>query len=182
LSRFAVKKKKLWTPCEFLREKAVLMFQAAVEAEAEEFVARFADRRDELGRRQVVRNGYLPQRETITGIGALSVSMRRVRDQSNEALRFRSSLVPACVRRAKRWIPCCRSCYLKGIAAGETPSAASVGKPAPCFTALEPTFGNGGSSLRRRNGFGLTVGLFAGANRSAYSGLFLESAASAIGR
>jgi putative transposase len=62
---------------EFLREKAVLMLQTAVEAEAEEFVARYAERRDELGRRQVVRNGYLPQREIVTGIGALAVSMPR---------------------------------------------------------------------------------------------------------
>jgi transposase-like protein len=111
---------------EFLREKAVLMLQAAVEAEAEEFVARYAERRDAQGHRQVVRNGYLPQREIVTGIGALAVSVPRVRDQAGEGLQFRSSLVPAYVRRAKSLDALLPWLYLKGIAAGEIESALQV--------------------------------------------------------
>lgn len=111
---------------EFLREKAVLMLQAAVEAEAEEFIARHSDRRDELGRRQVIRNGYLPQREIVTGIGALSVAMPRVRDQSEEGIAFRSSLVPTYVRRAKSVDALLPWLYLKGIAAGEIETALQV--------------------------------------------------------
>jgi transposase-like protein len=111
---------------EFLREKAVLMLQAAVEAEAEEFIVRHSDRCDELGRRQVVRNGYLPRREIVTGIGALSVSMPRVRDQSAEGVTFRSSLVPAYVRRAKSVDALLPWLYLKGIAAGEIETALQV--------------------------------------------------------
>jgi len=41
----------------------------AFEDEVEAFVAQFADARDEHGRRAVVRNGYLPERELVTGIG-----------------------------------------------------------------------------------------------------------------
>src|SRR4051794_904114 len=86
---------------EFLREKAMVMLQAAVEAEAEDFIAQYRDRRDGNDRQQVIRNGYLPQRELLTGLGPLAISMPRVRDRTGEGIRFRSSLVPAYVRRAK---------------------------------------------------------------------------------
>lgn len=102
------------------------MLQAAVEAEAEEFVARHADRRDERGRREVVRNGYLPRREVLTGIGPLAVSVPRVGDAGAEGVQYRSSLVPAYVRRAKSVDALLPWLYLKGIAAGEVESALQV--------------------------------------------------------
>ena len=58
------------------------MLQAAIDAEVDEFLARHADRRDEQGRRLVVRNGRLPSREILTGAGRLDVSQPRVRDKS----------------------------------------------------------------------------------------------------
>jgi len=54
-----------------------------------------ADRRDAQGRAAVVRNGYLPEREVLSGIGPVPVKVPRARDRSAEAVRFRSSLVPA---------------------------------------------------------------------------------------
>jgi putative transposase len=108
---------------ELLREKATVMLQAAVEAEAEEFLAHYRERRDGLGRQQVIGNGYLPRREIVTGLGPLAVSMPRVRDRSGEGIRFCSSLVPAYVRRAKAVDALLPWLYLKGIAAGDIPQA-----------------------------------------------------------
>ena len=59
---------------ELLREKAVELLQAAVNAECREFLERFAERRDELGRQAVVRNGYHPERQIVTGLGPVAVT------------------------------------------------------------------------------------------------------------
>ena len=45
---------------ELLREKAVELLQAAVNAECAELLNRFADQRDHAGRCALVRNGHLP--------------------------------------------------------------------------------------------------------------------------
>ena len=52
---------------ELVREGARKMLQAAIDAEVDEFVAKHSDRLDENGRRLVVRNGKLPEREILTG-------------------------------------------------------------------------------------------------------------------
>lgn len=44
----------------------------------------FADVVDAEGRRQVVRNGHLPEREVVTGVGPLPVKKPRVRDKRGE--------------------------------------------------------------------------------------------------
>jgi hypothetical protein len=56
------------------------MLQSAIDAEVDAFVAMHADRTDERGRRLVVKNGSLPQREILTGAGAIPVTQGRVRD------------------------------------------------------------------------------------------------------
>ncbi len=62
------------------REGARRMLKEALEVEVEEFVARHKHIVDEEGRRQVVRNGFLPEREVFTGAGSLEVRQPRVRD------------------------------------------------------------------------------------------------------
>lgn len=47
------------------------MLQSAIEAEVDTFLHEQHDRRNAGGQRLVVRNGYLPTREIITGAGAL---------------------------------------------------------------------------------------------------------------
>ena len=64
---------------ELLREKASELLQAAVQAECETFLALLADRRDDQGRQGVVRNGYLPEREVLTGICAATIRKSRAR-------------------------------------------------------------------------------------------------------
>ena len=55
----------------YVREGARQMLQKALECEVEAFLAEHADRTDERGRKQVVRNGYLPFRSIMTGAGPL---------------------------------------------------------------------------------------------------------------
>lgn len=64
------------------QQGAQQMLQAAIEAEVETFLQEHAVKRDEPGRRRVVRNGRLPSREIMTGAGQLEVSQPRGRDKS----------------------------------------------------------------------------------------------------
>lgn len=98
-----------------IRERAKQMLQAAVNAEAEEYLARFADQRDSRGHAAVVRNGYLPEREILTGIGPVPVKVPRVRDRTDAGAKFESSLVPAYVRRAASVDSALPWLYLHGI-------------------------------------------------------------------
>lgn len=122
---------------ELLREKAGELLQAAVQAECAEFLERFAERRDPAGRRAVVRNGYLPQRRIVTGIGPVAVKMPRVRDRSGEGIRFESKLVPAYVRRARSLDATLPWLYLRGISAADIGGAlkALLGEEAPRLSA-----------------------------------------------
>ena len=51
----------------YVQEGAWRMLQRALEYEVENFLAEHADRADNKGRKQVVRNGYLPARTIMTG-------------------------------------------------------------------------------------------------------------------
>ena len=48
--------------------QVITMLEAALQAEVEAFLDEHQDRRDEQGRRLVVRNGHLPRREVLTGV------------------------------------------------------------------------------------------------------------------
>ena len=61
------------------------MLQAAIDAEVDAFIETHQHRRDEEGRRLVVKNGILPIREILTGAGAIPVRQRRVRDNAPAA-------------------------------------------------------------------------------------------------
>ena len=57
----------------------------------------FAKATDEKGRKRVVRNGYLPEREVQTGIGPVAARVPRVRDREKEhtgKVRFNSTILP----------------------------------------------------------------------------------------
>jgi len=64
---------------QLLQEGARKLLQAAVENEVIDYIQAHQDRCDENGRRLVVRNGHLPQREVVTGIGPVQVRQPRVR-------------------------------------------------------------------------------------------------------
>jgi len=74
----------------------------------------------------VVRNGYLPEREILTGVGAVPVKVPKVRSRREEPVVFRSSLVPPYVRKARRVEAALPWLYLKGISTGRMQEALEV--------------------------------------------------------
>jgi putative transposase len=107
---------------ELIREGAQRMLQAAINAEVEEFIAQHDVRCDDRGRRLVVRNGHLPERELLTGAGRLQVQQPRVRDNSPndaERVRFSSSILPAYLRKSPAIEELIPWLYLKGISSGD---------------------------------------------------------------
>ena len=98
------------------------MLQAAIEQEVADFVGRHSDRRDDQGRRHVVRNGHLPPRELLTGADPLEVRQPRVRDNSPEQedrVRFSPSVLPAYLRRSQSIDELLPWRYLQGISTGD---------------------------------------------------------------
>jgi hypothetical protein len=70
----------------------------------------------------VVRNGYIPSRELLTGAGRLEVQQPRVRDNTpdpEQRLRFASSILPPYLRRSKSIDELIPWPYLKGISTGD---------------------------------------------------------------
>ena len=111
---------------ELLRTGAKRLIQQAVEAELAELLAHYEGEVDEQGRRAVVRNGYLPEREILTGVGPVAVKLPKVRSRTGESVVFRSSLVPPYVRKARRVEAALPWLYLKGIATGQMQEALEV--------------------------------------------------------
>ncbi len=63
-----------------LRAGARELITQAIQAELAEFLSRYEEVTDDLGRRQVVRNGYLPQRQIMTGMGSVDIKVPKTRD------------------------------------------------------------------------------------------------------
>jgi len=135
--RFRKKDEVIDPLAELLRRGAKKLIEQAVSEEFEVFLECHAERRDHEGRQAVVRNGYLPQREVLSGIGSVPVKMPRARDRSGEGVRFRSSLVPPYVRRSKSLDAVLPWLYLKGISTADMSEAlaALVGKDAAGLSA-----------------------------------------------
>lgn len=104
---------------ELLRNGAKQLIAEAVEAELQEFLAQYAELRNEKGHRQVVRNSYLPEREILTGIGEVKVRIPKVRDKSGQGIKFNSALVPPYLRKCKNVEDLLPWLYLKGISTGD---------------------------------------------------------------
>ncbi len=66
---------------ELLRRGARHLLMQAVEVELEQFLAKYDHLRDSRGRRVVVRNGYLPERKIMTGLGPVEIRVARTRDR-----------------------------------------------------------------------------------------------------
>ena len=71
----------------------------------------------------VVRNGFQPQREVLTGIGAVGVRLPKARSRTEEPAVIRSQLVRPYVRRAKSLDTALPWLYLHGISTGDTQEA-----------------------------------------------------------
>jgi len=111
---------------DLLRSGARALIQQAIEAELQAFLGDYAKVTDLRGRQTVVRNGYLPEREIVTGVGSVAVKVPKVRDRSGGGIKFNSSLVPPYVRKAKRVEAALPWLYLRGISTGDMQEALSV--------------------------------------------------------
>jgi len=104
---------------EIVRRGAQRMLQEALDFEVCEYVNRHAHAQDEEGRRQVVRNGYLPKRKLVTGAGCLEVEQPRVRDLRDpgdpQRGEFTSKILPPYLRRTKNIDELIPWLYLRGI-------------------------------------------------------------------
>lgn len=87
---------------EMLRRGARQLIQQAIEAELAELMGEYDNVRVLDGRKAVVKNGYLPQREMLTAAGPVAVQVPKVRDRSGSSVKFNSTLVPPYVRRTPR--------------------------------------------------------------------------------
>jgi transposase-like protein len=101
-----------------IREGACRMLQAAIENEITEYIERFKDERDLRDRHLVVRNGSLPEREIVTGIGPLRVKQPRIYDK-REGKAFTSNILPRYMRRVPSIDALVPVLYLKGISTGD---------------------------------------------------------------
>ena len=102
-----------------LRRGAQELLARAVEEEAKIFLESYAELVGEKGQRQVVRNGYLPERSIQTGIGSIPVKVPRVRDRSGSGIQYTSRLVPRYLRKTKNIEELLPVLYLKGISTGD---------------------------------------------------------------
>ncbi len=121
---------------DLLRQGARQLIEQAVQAELETLLERVADLKDEQGRQRVVRNGYLPERQIQTGIGAVTVKVPRVRDRASAAdkkIAFTSSILPKYMRKTRSIEALIPWLYLKGISTGDFSEAlaALLGVGAP---------------------------------------------------
>jgi putative transposase len=126
-----------------LRDGARKMLAQAIDAEVTAWIAERSHLKDEAGHRQVVRNGYLPQRAIQTSIGPVEVQQPRVRDRRAAEQResFSSAILPPYLRKAKSLEGLIPWLYLKGVSTGDFSEAlqAILGPEAPGLSAATVT-------------------------------------------
>lgn len=111
-----------------VRQGARQIIAQAVEAELAEFLGQYQDLKDDQGRQAVVRNGYLPERTITTGVGEVEIQLPKVRDRTQQGIKFNSSLLPPYLKRSRSVEEVLPWLYLKGISTGDF-AEASV----PCW-------------------------------------------------
>jgi transposase-like protein len=110
---------------ELAREGARRMIAEALRAEADEYVERLREIRDEKGHALVVRNGYGQERTVQLGAGAVKMQAPRVDDRRPEE-RFSSRILPPYMRRSPRLEEALPVLYLRGLSTGDFTEALPV--------------------------------------------------------
>ena len=134
-----------------VREGARRMLAEALQAEVDDYIARFTAERDENGRRLVVRNGSHRAREVLTSAGAVKVTAPRVNDrrvdsETGERARFCSAILPAWCRKTPKITEVLPLLYLHGLSTGDFVPAlgqflgSTAGLSAPVITKLTETW------------------------------------------
>jgi transposase-like protein len=106
---------------DILRQGAEKMLAQAIEAEVADWIDHHQECRDAVGRRQVVRNGHLPERTLSTGVGPVTVQQPRVHDRrpADARERFCSAILPPYLRKTKSIEELIPWLYLKGVSTGD---------------------------------------------------------------
>jgi len=104
-----------------LRQGAQRMLAQAIDAEVAEWIESHRDFRDQAGHRQVVRNGRLPKRTILSGVGPIEVEQPRVLDRrpKDESEFFSSKILPPYLRKTKSLDELIPWLYLKGVSTGD---------------------------------------------------------------
>ena len=105
------------------RNGARSALQAALEEEVDQFLQKFMHFRNDKGHRMAVRNGYMPERTILSGIGPLAIRQPRVDDRglgnTEEGQRFSSAILPRFMRKMPSLEGLIPVLYLKGISTGD---------------------------------------------------------------
>jgi transposase-like protein len=136
---------------ELVREGARRMLAAALQAEVADYIAAFADERDENGHRLVVRNGSHEPREVLTAAGAVEVVAPRVNDrrvdtETGQRCRFSSAILPPWCRKTAKINEVLPLLYLHGLSSKDFVPAlgeflgSSAGLSASVITKLTETW------------------------------------------
>ena len=111
---------------ELVRRGARQVIQQVIELELAALLEQYANVRTLSGKKAVVRNGYLPERDVLTAAGPVSVKVPKVRDRSGTGVKFNSTVVPPYVRKSPRVSAALPWLYLKGVSTGDMSEALSV--------------------------------------------------------
>ena len=84
---------------ELLRSSAKRLNAEAIQAELDEQLVKFEDQITADGRQRAVRSGYHPEREIVTGVGKVSVTVPKIQCRAGEPESFQSLVVPPYIRR-----------------------------------------------------------------------------------
>jgi putative transposase len=104
---------------QLVRQGARQIIAQAVEAELKEFLGQYQSLKDDPGRQAIVRNGYLPERTIMSGVGAVEIQVPKVRDRSGSGIKFNSSLLPPYLKRSQSVEEVLPWLYLKGVSTGD---------------------------------------------------------------
>ena len=115
-----------------VKEGARRLLQQAIEEEVATYLHEYQGEIDEWGRRLVVRNGKMPSRSVLTGVGPIAIQQSRIRDRRN-GQRFTSAILPPYMRRAPSIDSLIPALYLRGVSSGDFSEAlaAILGENAP---------------------------------------------------
>ena len=99
---------------QLIKDGAVRLIAEAIEIEVQTFINAVSEQLAD-GRPRVVRNGYLPERSIMTGVGGVNVKVPRVRDRGDGSIGFKSALIPPYMRRTATIEKVLPLLYLKGV-------------------------------------------------------------------
>ena len=106
---------------QILRQGAQNLLARAIQIEVQDFLLKHYDTQN--NKQEIVKNGFLPQRNIQTGIGPVQVQVPRVRDRAQQGRLFHSDLIPPYQRRTLTVRDALPILYLKGLSTGQFPEA-----------------------------------------------------------